>query len=110
MKNIGKWLFIVGVVVAAIAGIFAFQASWLAWILALVAILAAIFVDHSDDVVNVGIRYLVLLATASVLKDLPFVGTYITGLFMGVLVFVGPYVLTTLVMWFCMKYFFPKKV
>lgn len=109
MKIIGKWLYLIGLLVAAIAGIFKLQFSWLALILALIGILAAILFDVSEDIVHVGIRYLVLGATASVLTALPFVGPYLTGLFMGIFGFLGPFVLTTLVIWFVKKNFMSKE-
>ncbi len=109
MKNIGKWLYLLGLLVAVVVGLIGFSASWLSLILALVGILAAIFYIDSDDIVNQGIRYLVLGAVYSVLDGLPFVGPYLTGMFGAAFAFLGPVVLTTLVMWFVKKYFFGKK-
>ena len=78
-------------------------------VVAIVGILAAIFYVDSSDVVHVGIRYLVLGAVFSVLGGFPLVGPWLTGFFGGVFAFLGPVVLTTLVMYFVNKYFFAKK-
>jgi hypothetical protein len=109
MKNVGKWLYLLGLLVAAVVGLLGFSAVWLSLILALVGILAAILFVDSDDIVHIGIRYLVLGAVFSVLDGIPFVGPYLTGFFGGVFAFLGPVVLTTLVMWFVRKTFFSKE-
>jgi hypothetical protein len=109
MKNIGKWLYLLGMLVAALVGVLGFSASWLSILLAIVGILAGIFYVDSSDVVHVGIRYLVLGAVFSVLDGFPLVGPWLTGFFGGVFAFLGPVVLTTLVMYFVRKYFFAQK-
>jgi hypothetical protein len=109
MKNIGKWLYFLGLLVAVIVALIGFQASWLSLILMLVGILAAIFYMDSDDIVHIGIRYLVLGAVYNVLDGIPAIGPYLTGIFGAVFAFLGPVVLTTLVIWFVKKYFMGKK-
>jgi hypothetical protein len=109
MKNIGKWLYFLGLLVAVLVALIGFQASWLALILALIGILVAIFYTDSDDIVHIGIRYLVLGAVYNVLDGFPFLGPYLTKIFGAVFAFLGPVVLTTLVIWFVKKYFMGKK-
>jgi hypothetical protein len=109
MNTLGKWLYLIGLLVAAIAGLLGFSATWLTVILVIVGILAAILYVDSGDIVNIGIRYLVLAAVYNVLDGFPLIGPYLTGLFGGVLAFLGPVVLTALVMYFVKKYFFGKK-
>jgi hypothetical protein len=109
MKNIGKWLYLVGLLVAGVVGLAGFSAAWLSIILVLVGILAAIFYFDTSDLVGAGVRYLVLAAVFSVLDAIPAVGTYLTGFFGGVLAFLGPVLLTALVMHFVRKYFLAKK-
>jgi hypothetical protein len=109
MKNIGKWLYLIGLLVAGVVGLIGFQASWLSLILVLVGILAAIFYVDTSDLVGAGVRFLVLAVVYNALDAIPFVGTYLTGFFGGVLFFLGPVLLTALVMHFVNKYFFAKK-
>jgi hypothetical protein len=109
MKNIGKWLYFLGLLVAAVVGLLGFSASWLSIILALVGIFVGLFFFDPADVVNLGIRYLVLGAVYSVLDGFPLVGPFLTGIFGGVFAFLGPVVLTVLVMGFVNKYFLGKK-
>jgi len=109
MKTIGKWLLLIGLLVAVIAGLVSFSANWLTWLLILAAVLAGVFYLDSDDVVHIGIRYLVLVATAAALDKFILIGTYLTSIFTAAVSFLGPAVLTTLVVWFVKKYLMGKK-
>ena len=109
MKNIFKWVYLIGLLVAVIVALLSFSAAWMTWILILAGILVGIFFFDSSDVVNLGIRYLVLAAVTSVLDSLDFIGPYLTGIFEAVRNFLGPVVLTVLVVWFIKKYFLGKK-
>ena len=102
-----KWLYVAGVVVAGVAAAVPFANPILTWALILVGILVAIFYFGSDDLMNFGLRYLILLAVAAAapLGSVPLVGSYITGFFNGFAVFLGPVVLTMIVMFFWKKYF-----
>jgi hypothetical protein len=51
----------------------------------------------------------VLGAVYNVLDGIPAIGSYLTGIFGAVFAFLGPVVLTTLVIWFVKKYFMGKK-
>jgi hypothetical protein len=104
-KTIGKWLYLIGLLIAIVAGLFSLSFSWLSLILVIMGILAAILFLDSNDVVNAGIRFLVLATVAGALNSLPFVGPYITGMFTAVVGFLSPVVLTLLVVWFIKKYF-----
>jgi len=108
MKTIGKWLYIIGLLIAALAGMFSFANMWVSLILVLMGILGAIFFLDANDVVNAGIRFLVLATVAGALNGIPAVGAYITGLFSGVVGFLAPVMLTLLVVWFVKKYFMSK--
>ncbi len=108
MKTIGKWLYLIGLLIAAIAGLFSKSYSWLSLILVLMGILAAIFFLDSDDVVNFGIRFLVLATVAGALNSIPAVGPALTGMFTAVVAFLAPVALTLLVVYFVKKYFFSK--
>ncbi|MBL7164026.1 MAG: hypothetical protein ISS57_15625 [Anaerolineales bacterium] len=96
MKSLGKWFYLVGIVVAMLASLLVFSANWLTWVLMLLGVLAGIFYADTDDVVNRGIRYLALAAVAGSLGGFIFVGPYITGLVTGAVTFLGPVLLTSL--------------
>ncbi len=109
MNTIGKWLYLVGLLVAGVVGLVGFSAPWLSIILVVVGIVAAILYVDTNDLVNAGIRFLVLAAVYAVLDVIPLVGPFLTGFFGGVLAFLGPVLLTALVIYFVKKYFFPSK-
>jgi len=108
MKTIGKWLFLIGLLVAVIVGLVGFTAAWLTWILVIVGILAGVMYFDPDDVAHMGIRYLVLVATAAVFSVLGQIGSYLTGIFTAAAAFLGPVVLTVLVVWFVRKHILGK--
>jgi hypothetical protein len=104
-KSIGKWLFLLGLLIAVVASLFSMSATWLSLILVLVGIAAAILYFDTEDLVNMGIRFLVLTVVASALNSVPVVGPFITGIFTAAVAFLGPILLTLLVIWFFKKYF-----
>jgi hypothetical protein len=111
MKTIGKWLYIIGLLLAGLiglliaAGMTSLSNQWISLILALVGILAAIFFLDSEDLVNAGIRFLVLAIVKDALTAVPAIGKYFGGFFNGVFMFLGPVLLTLLVLHFIKKYF-----
>ena len=104
-KSIWKWVYVVGAAVAGLAGMFAFSNDYLTWLLMIVAVLVGLFYMDSSDVVNFGIRFLLLAATAASLGSFIAVGSYIAGFFNGVVAFLAPVGLTMLVMFGWKKYF-----
>ena len=108
MKNFGKWLYFIGLLVAVLAGLFGFSAEWLTWILMLVGVLVGVFYVETSDVVNFAIRYLALYAVAGALDGFVFVGPYITGIFTAVVGFLGPVLLTAIAYGFFQKHFGKK--
>jgi hypothetical protein len=107
-KTIGKWLYLIGLLIAVVAGVFGFTNVWLSLILLIMGVLAAILFVDSSDVVNGGIRYLVLAAVYTALDSIPAIGKFFTGGFHGAVLFLAPVLLTTLVVYFVKKYFFAK--
>ena len=104
-----KWVYLIGVIVAGLAGAFASFISpvqpYLNWLLLLAGILSGVFFLNSNDVVNFAIRFLLLGATAKALDMIPAIGPYFSGFFGGVFSFLMPVGLTLLVMYFWKKYF-----
>jgi hypothetical protein len=99
-KTIGKWLFLIGLLVSIVVGLLSLSLNWLTWILMIVGILSAILYFDHNDVVNVGIRFLVLAAVASAFDGFIAIGPFITAIFTAAVGFLAPVVLTLLVVWF----------
>lgn len=105
MDKIGKWLYLIGLLVAILSALF-FQNDILTLVLLVVAILAGIFYANPDDAADIGLRYLVLYYVADVFSGALFgIGDYLTTIFEAAVWFLGPYVLTVLVVRFFKKYF-----
>jgi hypothetical protein len=105
MDKIGKWLYLIGLLVAILSALF-FQHDILTLVLLIVAILAGIFYANPDDASDIGLRYLVLYAVAGVFSgELIGLGDWLTKIFEAAVWFLGPYVLTVLMVRFFKKYF-----
>ncbi|MFH2039106.1 MAG: hypothetical protein ABIJ65_06690 [Chloroflexota bacterium] len=105
MKQYGKWFYLLGMLIAALAGLFGYQADWLYLVLVLLAILAGIFYMDADDLVNAGIRYLVFLAVLGAFNNIPAIGSYLGGMFTAIAMFLAPVFLTALIVRFFKKFF-----
>jgi uncharacterized membrane protein len=105
MGDVWKWVFIVGALVAAVAGAIGFANDVLTWLLIIAGVLVGLFGRDTDDLMGFGIRYLLLAAVAGALSAVPAVGGILTGFFQGFVTFLGPVALATLFMYFWKKYF-----
>ena len=105
IKTVLKWLYVVGILVAGVTGAIGFQNQILSIVLALIGLLAGLFYFDSADLMNFGLRYLIVSAAAASLSVIPAVGGYITGFFIAFAAFLGPVVLGMVVMFFWNKYF-----
>ena len=103
-KNIWKWLYLGGMLVAGLAGAFGFSNVILTVILVLVGFALGLFYFDAADFMNAGIRYLIFAVTYSALSPLPFVGNYLSGFFGGIFFFLGPVFLARGIMFMWNKY------
>ena len=99
-----KWIFILGGVVAGLANTLALQNEFLISTLMLVGILVGIFYFDSDDVINIGLRYLIFIAVASSVGGFYKIGPYLNGFLTGFSYYLGPIVLTLIIVYFVKKY------
>ena len=110
MKILFKWVYLIGLLVAVVAGLAHFSATWLTSLLILAAVLVGIFYFDSADVVNLGIRLVVLTVVAGSLDKFIGIGSYLTAFFIAAVSFIGPAVLTVLVKYFVKKYILGQEV
>ena len=99
-----KWLYVAGILVASITGAIGFQNQILSIVLAVIGLAVGLFYFDSADLMNFGLRYLIVSAAATSLSVLPVVGSFITGFFVGFATFLGPVVLGMVIMYFWNKY------
>ncbi len=109
MGAVWKWIYVIGLIVAGLAGLLGASLGsvqpYLNYLLLLAAILSGIFFLDAGDVVNYGIRALVLFAVQKAFDLIPTVGPYLSGFFGGVFSFVAAAALTLLIVYFIRKYF-----
>lgn len=99
-----KWLFILGGVVAGVVNMYGFQNEFLITALMVVGIVVGLFYFDSDDVINIGLRYLIFTAVANSVGGFYVVGPYVNGFLTGFAYYLGPIVLTLVIVYFVKKY------
>ena len=109
MKNMGKWAYLLGLLVAILAALFSFQASWLGLILLLVAIFVGLFHFETEDLMKFSIYYLAFVLVKGAFGAIPGIGTYLDTIFNAVAMFLAPVLLTVMLYWFVKRYFMGKE-
>jgi hypothetical protein len=69
----GKWAFVVGLVLAGVAGIF-FQADWVVWMLAILGVIVGLLNITAADTQRFLLAAIALTLSATALNTLPVVG------------------------------------
>ena len=96
VKTIGKWAYLIGLVVAVLAALARVYNSWLSLILIVLAVVAGLFYMDTKELTNYGIRYLTLFTVTAALNAIPLVGPYVTAIADAMVGFFGPIILTVL--------------
>lgn len=104
-----KWLFIIGGVTAGVTNTLAYQPDYLIWTLMIVGVIVGLFYFDSDDLINIGLRYVIFGAVANAVGGFYKIGSYIGAFFLGFFYYLGPVVLTVVVMYFVKKYLLNKE-
>ncbi len=98
-KKIGLWAFFVGMALA-LATVFIALGDWAFQVLILLGFLAGFFHQHlRENLITLGITYLVLAAVAGSMGDLLYIGPYISEIAAAWVRFLGPVVLTAFMVW-----------
>ncbi|MBI5944889.1 MAG: hypothetical protein HY864_11020 [Chloroflexi bacterium] len=111
-----KWLFILGGLTAGVLNALIVnevitvddQYSYIVSALMVVGILVGIFYFDSDDLINIGLRFMIFGAAANSINGLYKIGVYLAPFFMGFAYYLGPIVLTLVVVYFVKKYILNK--
>jgi len=72
--RIGKWAFIIGLVIAVLAGLF-YQPDWAIWVLAVLGLIVGILNVTAEDTRSFLLAAIALTLSATALNSLPVVGT-----------------------------------
>ena len=87
-ETIGKWAFIVGLVIAVLAGLF-FQPDWAIWVLAVLGVIVGFLNVTGEDTRSFLLAAIALTLSATALNTIPFLGTGITVIMSFVVAFVA---------------------
>jgi len=84
--TIGKWAFIIGLIIAVLAGLF-LQAGWVAWVLAILGVLVGLFNVTEAETQNFLLAAIGLTVSASALNNLPIIGGIIASILAYIVAF-----------------------
>ncbi len=92
MDKIGKWAFIVGLVIAVAAGL-GFQYPWFAWVLALLGLVVGFLNVTSEETQGFLLAAIGLLLSATAVQSIPYIGEQATNILANVVAFIAAAVL-----------------
>jgi hypothetical protein len=87
MELVGKWAFIVGLVLAVIAGLL-FSAAWVVWVLVLLGVIVGLLNVTGAETQGFLIAAIAFTLAATALSAIPFVG----GMLTSILSYIGAFV------------------
>lgn len=73
LATVGKWAFIVGLIIAGIAGLF-FEAAWVVWVLVLLGVVVGLLNITAEEVEHFLLAAIAFLLSATALGAIPFIG------------------------------------
>jgi hypothetical protein len=88
LEMIGKWAFIVGLVIAVLAGLF-FQPAWAIWVLAILGVIVGFLNITAEDTRGFLLAAIALTLSATALNTIPVVGTAFSYVLPFVVAFVA---------------------
>ncbi len=91
MDQIGKYAFIAGVVLAAVAGFI--EQPWVWWVLAVLGLVVGFLNVTGEETRGFLLAAIGLILSASSIQQLPFIGETLTVIMGNIVVFIGPAVL-----------------
>ncbi len=84
----GKWVFLIGLVIAVLAGIF-FQPDWAIWVLAVLGVIVGLLNITAEETRGFLIAAIALALSATALNSIPIVGTALKFILPFVVTFVS---------------------
>jgi len=87
-QTIGKWAFIIGLVIAVLAGLF-FQPGWAIWVLAILGVIVGLLNVAAEETRGFLLASIALTLSASALNSIPLIGTAFSYVLPFVVAFVA---------------------
>ena len=73
LATVGRWAFIVGLVLAGVVGLF-FQVEWVVWVLAILGVIVGLLNITSEDTQSFLLAAIAFALSATALNTIPVVG------------------------------------
>lgn len=108
-----KWLFILGGVATGVLNALAINPNFtvpdvLPWVSFAIGVILGLFYFNSDDLINIGLRFMIFSSVARALPGASEAVSYIVAFLLGFSYYLGPIVLTLAVVYFVKKYILSK--
>jgi hypothetical protein len=92
MAQVGKWAFIVGLVIAVVGGL-GFGQAWFGWVLAVLGLIVGFLNIGEGEVHGFLLASIALIVAANGVGGLPYVGGYATNIIANLIAFLAAAVL-----------------
>lgn len=92
MAQVGKWAFILGLVIAVVAGL-GFTQSWVGWVLALLGLIVGFLNIGDEETKSFLLASIALIVAANAVASLPWIGGYATNIIANIIAFLSAAVL-----------------
>jgi hypothetical protein len=88
LKTIGKWAFILGLVIAVLAGLL-YQPDWAIWVLAILGVVVGLLNVTAEETRGFLLASIALVLSATALNTIPVIGDAISYVMLFVIAFVS---------------------
>jgi hypothetical protein len=88
LATVGKWAFIIGLVVAGVVGLF-FQVGWVVWVLAILGVIVGLLNVTAEETQSFLLAAIAFVLSATALNTIPFVGGIVGNILGYVAAFVA---------------------
>ena len=88
MALLGRWAFVVGLIIAIVGGL-GFSEAWFAWLLALLGLIVGFLNVTDKESTRFLLAAVALIVAASAWSLLPYVGGYLSAILNNIVAFIG---------------------
>jgi len=92
MAQVGKWAFILGLVIAVVGGL-GFTQSWFGWVLAVLGLIVGFMNVQGKESFRFLLAAIALIVAANAIGGLPYIGGYATNIIANLIAFLSAAVL-----------------
>lgn len=88
MALVGKWAFIIGLIIAVVAG-FGFSYAWFGWVMVVLGLIVGFLNVSKEEVQAFLLAAIGLLMSATAISVIPFIGEILTRILANVAIFIA---------------------